>query len=260
VPVTVLEESGERVGGLARTERYKGFHFDIGGHRFFSKSREIEDLWTEILGDEMLVRGRLSRIFYRGRFFDYPLKVFNVLVNLGPVNVIRALASYVRARLRPIPDPKSFEDWIINSFGRRLYETFFKTYTEKVWAPCSGSRRLGGAAHQGALDRVSLGRRFCRRGAAPGGCDQDAHRAVPLSAARPGQMWGGDRARSERAARSSRRPRGSDRAGEASNRLRTRPSREASEPTKERTLLDADPRLDQALEPPAPAEYRASQA
>src|SRR5437762_1706512 len=123
VPVTVLEESGERVGGLARTERYKGFSFDIGGHRFFSKSHEIEDLWTEILGDEMLVRGRLSRIFYRGRYFDYPLKVFNVLVNLGPVNVIRALASYARARVRPIPDPKSFEDWIINSFGRRLYET-----------------------------------------------------------------------------------------------------------------------------------------
>jgi protoporphyrinogen oxidase len=138
VPVTVLEESAERVGGLSRTERYKGFQFDIGGHRFFSKNREIEDFWTEILGEEMLVRERLSRIYYRGRFFDYPLKAMNVLINLGPINVALALGSYTRARLRPIPDPVSFEDWMINSFGRRLYKTFFKTYTEKVWGiPCS---------------------------------------------------------------------------------------------------------------------------
>jgi protoporphyrinogen oxidase len=137
-PVTVLEASPERVGGLARTERYKGFAFDIGGHRFFSKSREIEELWTEILGEEMLERGRLSRIFYRGRFFDYPLKAMNVLKNLGPVNVFLAMASYFAAKLHPIRNPRSFEDWTINAFGRRLYRTFFKTYTEKVWGiPCS---------------------------------------------------------------------------------------------------------------------------
>jgi protoporphyrinogen oxidase len=132
-PVTVLEASPDRVGGLARTDRYKGFAFDIGGHRFFSKSREIEDLWTEILGNEMLERGRLSRIYYRGKFFDYPLKAMNVLVNLGPVSVMLSLASYAYAKIRPIPNARSFEDWTINAFGRRLYRTFFKTYTEKVW-------------------------------------------------------------------------------------------------------------------------------
>ncbi len=138
IPATVLEASPERVGGLSRTERYKGFAFDIGGHRFFSKSREIEDLWTEILADEMLNRGRLSRIYYRGRFFDYPLKAMNVITNLGPINVLLALASYARAKIRPLPDAHSFEDWTINAFGRRLYQTFFKTYTEKVWGiPCS---------------------------------------------------------------------------------------------------------------------------
>jgi protoporphyrinogen oxidase len=138
VPAVVLEADPRRVGGIARTERYKGFHFDIGGHRFFSKSQEVEDLWTELLGDQMLVRGRLSRIYYRRRFFDYPLKAMNVFVNLGPVNVALALGSYARAKLFPIQNPRSFEDWTINSFGRRLYETFFKTYTEKVWGiPCS---------------------------------------------------------------------------------------------------------------------------
>jgi protoporphyrinogen oxidase len=166
IPVTVLEASAERVGGLARTERYKGFAFDIGGHRFFSKSREIEELWTEILGDEMLERGRLSRIYYRGRFFDYPLKAMNVLKNLGPVNVFLALASYAAAKIRPIPDARSFEDWTINAFGRRLYYTFFKTYTEKVWGiPCSeisadwAAQRIKGLSMLSLLKATLLPRR-----------------------------------------------------------------------------------------------------
>lgn len=138
VPVTVLEASDSHVGGIAGTECYKGFYFDTGGHRFFSKSQEVEDLWTEILGPEMLTRGRLSRIYYRRRFFDYPLKAMNVVRNLGVVNVTLAMASFARAKLFPIKNPRSFEDWTINSFGRRLYQTFFKTYTEKVWGiPCS---------------------------------------------------------------------------------------------------------------------------
>ncbi|MEO8189944.1 MAG: NAD(P)/FAD-dependent oxidoreductase [Acidobacteriota bacterium] len=157
VDVTVLERDAVRVGGLARTERYKDFLFDIGGHRFFSKSREIEDLWTEILGHEMLVRDRLSRIFYKGKFFDYPLRAWNVFVNLGPINVARALASYVRARLHPIPDARSFEDWTINAFGRRLYETFFKSYTEKVWGiPCSEISADWAAQRIKGLSMVSL--------------------------------------------------------------------------------------------------------
>ena len=133
VPVTVLEADPRYVGGIARTARYRGYHFDIGGHRFFSKSREIEDLWTELLPDDMLVRPRSSRIYYRGKFFAYPLRATEVLAKLGPVESARCVLSYVGARLAPVPEPRSFEDWVSNQFGRRLYEMFFKTYTEKVW-------------------------------------------------------------------------------------------------------------------------------
>jgi protoporphyrinogen oxidase len=156
-PATVLEASPDRVGGLARTERYKGFYFDIGGHRFFSKSQEVEDLWTEILGDAMLVRGRLSRIYYRHKFFDYPLKALNVVKNLGLVNVFLAMVSYVWARIHPIENARSFEDWTINSFGKRLYETFFKTYTEKVWGiPCSEISADWAAQRIKGLSMISL--------------------------------------------------------------------------------------------------------
>jgi protoporphyrinogen oxidase len=133
VPVTVVEKDPDQVGGLARTAEYKGYRFDIGGHRFFSKNDEIEALWTEILGSEMLTRGRLSRIYYRGRFFAYPIKAVNALWNLGPLEAIRCLASYARARMQPVKNPRSLEDWVRNQFGWRLYSIFFKTYTEKVW-------------------------------------------------------------------------------------------------------------------------------
>jgi protoporphyrinogen oxidase len=133
IPVTILEKDPHQVGGLARTVEHKGYRFDIGGHRFFSKNQEVEDLWTEILGDEMLSRGRLSRIYYRGRFFAYPIKAVNALWNLGPLEALLCVASYVRARLQPVKNPKSLEDWVRNQFGWRLYSIFFKTYTEKVW-------------------------------------------------------------------------------------------------------------------------------
>src|SRR5499427_3419137 len=133
VPVTVVEQDANQVGGLARTVEHKGYRFDIGGHRFFSKNQEVEDLWTEVLGPEMLTRGRLSRIYYRGRFFAYPIKAFNALWNLGPLEALLCTASYARARLRPIKHPKSLEDWVRNQFGWRLFNIFFKTYTEKVW-------------------------------------------------------------------------------------------------------------------------------
>ena len=156
-PATVLEASPDRVGGIARTEQYKGFRFDIGGHRFFSKSQEVEDLWTEILGDAMLVRGRLSRIYYRHRFFDYPLKAMNVVRNLGPVNVFLSMASFLKAKLFPIKDARSFEAWTINSFGQRLYRTFFKTYTEKVWGiPCSEISADWAAQRIKGLSMISL--------------------------------------------------------------------------------------------------------
>ena len=133
VPVTVVEKDPNQVGGLARTVEHKGYRFDIGGHRFFSKNAEVEDLWTEILGSEMLTRGRLSRIYYRGRFFAYPIKAVNALWNLGPVEGFLCLASYARARLTPIKKPRNLEEWVRNQFGWRLFNIFFKTYTEKVW-------------------------------------------------------------------------------------------------------------------------------
>ena len=131
--VVVLESDPEYVGGISRTVNYKGFRFDIGGHRFFSKSREVEDLWTEIAGDLMLERPRSSRIFYNGQFYSYPLKAIEALTKLGPIESIRCLASFAAARLHPTPNPKTFEDWVVNQFGERLFRIFFKTYTEKVW-------------------------------------------------------------------------------------------------------------------------------
>jgi protoporphyrinogen oxidase len=133
VPVTVLEADPTYVGGIARTATYKGFRFDIGGHRFFSKSKEVEDLWTELLPDDMLQRPRSSRIYYRGQFFAYPLRAGEALRKLGVIESCRCVLSYLKARAFPIAEPKSFEDWVTNQFGQRLFRIFFKTYTEKVW-------------------------------------------------------------------------------------------------------------------------------
>src|SRR5262245_25709949 len=133
VRVTVLEADPEYVGGIARTARYKGYHFDIGGHRFFSKSKEVEDFWTELLPNDMLERPRSSRIFYRGNFFAYPLKAGEALKKLGIFEATRCVLSYFKARWFPIKPAKSFEDWVTNQFGSRLFNIFFKTYTEKVW-------------------------------------------------------------------------------------------------------------------------------
>jgi protoporphyrinogen oxidase len=133
VQTTILEADPHYVGGISRTAKYKGFLFDIGGHRFFSKSKDIEDLWTEILPNDMLVRPRSSRIFYRGKLFSYPLKAGEALVKLGPIEAAHCVLSYLKARIWPIAEPRSFEDWVTNQFGRRLFNIFFKTYTEKVW-------------------------------------------------------------------------------------------------------------------------------
>jgi len=132
-PVVVLESDPEYVGGISRTVNYKGFRFDIGGHRFFSKSREVEDVWTEIAGDDMLDRPRASRIYYRGQFFTYPLKPFEALSKLGLIESTLCMLSFAGARLHPTRDPKTFEEWVTDRFGKRLFRIFFKTYTEKVW-------------------------------------------------------------------------------------------------------------------------------
>jgi protoporphyrinogen oxidase len=133
LPSVTLEKDPRFVGGISRTEERQGYRFDIGGHRFFSKSREVEDFWTEILGDDLLVRGRLSRIFYKGKYFDYPLRAGNALLNMGPIETVRCMASYVWARIAPARNPRTFEEWVTNQFGSRLFNIFFKTYTEKVW-------------------------------------------------------------------------------------------------------------------------------
>jgi len=129
----VLERDRERVGGISRTVTFDGYHFDIGGHRFYSKSKEIEDLWTELLGDDLLWRERKSRILWRGRFFDYPLRPFQTFAALGPVTAVACAVSYLRERLRPSRPAANFEEAITHLFGRRLFEIFFKEYTEKVW-------------------------------------------------------------------------------------------------------------------------------
>ena len=138
VPSVVLEKD-DVVGGISRTVNYKGYLFDIGGHRFFTKVKAVDDMWREVLGDKrFLRRSRLSRIYYNKKFFFYPLKATNALLGLGLWNCFMMVASYAKAQMFPAKNEKSFEDWICNRFGRRLYETFFKTYTEKVWGlPCN---------------------------------------------------------------------------------------------------------------------------
>jgi protoporphyrinogen oxidase len=130
-------EKADRVGGLARTETFRGYGFDIGGHRFFTQVEEVEQLWHEMLGSDFHEVSRRSCINYRGRFFKYPLDFFNVLRNLGPFESSLILLSYLRSKLWPHPEEATFEQWVTNRFGRRLYEVFFRTYTEKVWGmPC----------------------------------------------------------------------------------------------------------------------------
>jgi protoporphyrinogen oxidase len=134
-------ESDSQVGGLARTVQYKDFRFDIGGHRFFTKIPEVAALWDEVLGTELIDVPRLSRIHYRGKYFHYPLKATEALLGLGLWEASRIVFSYLQSRFRPYPVEDNFEQWVSNRFGQRLYQIFFKTYTEKVWGvPCTEIR------------------------------------------------------------------------------------------------------------------------
>lgn len=136
---SVVLEADDVVGGISRTVNYDGYRFDIGGHRFFSKIPYVNQLWEEILGNEFLLRPRLSRIHYRGHFFDYPLKATNALAGLGAFEAMMVVLSYFRAKVAPYNggSEDNFEQWVANRFGYRLYSIFFKTYTEKVWGlPC----------------------------------------------------------------------------------------------------------------------------
>jgi protoporphyrinogen oxidase len=131
---TVLEADSV-VGGISRTVERDGWRFDIGGHRFFTKVQAVEDLWHEILDDdEFLQRPRKSHIYYRGKFYDYPLKPLNALRNLGPVEAVRCVASALWVRVRPPKDQSTLEGYVVANYGWRLYNHFFKTYSEKLWA------------------------------------------------------------------------------------------------------------------------------
>lgn len=136
--VAIIEKDETYVGGISRTVEHEGYRFDIGGHRFFSKSQQVVDLWNEILPDDFIQRPRMSRIYYEGKFYSYPLRAFEALSNLGILRSAACMLSYLRYKLFPVTEVKSFEDWTTNQFGHKLYSIFFKTYTEKVWGmPCN---------------------------------------------------------------------------------------------------------------------------
>jgi protoporphyrinogen oxidase len=162
----VVLEAEPQVGGLAKTVEIDGFRFDLGGHRFFTKAHEVEALWDEIMGDELLLRPRMSRIYWNNKFLDYPLRGPDVIRKLGPVELTRCVASYAKAAATPNKKEESLEDWVSNRFGRRLFELFFKTYTEKVWGvPTTeiraewAAQRIRGLSFTSAAKAAFLGNR-----------------------------------------------------------------------------------------------------
>src|SRR4051812_24257232 len=161
----IVLEAEDQVGGLAKTVvDPDGYRFDLGGHRFFTKNQEVDDLWHEIMGDEFLQRPRMSRIFWRGKYLDYPLKGTDVIRKLGPVEVVRCGLSYLWAAIKPKGAEENLEQWVSNRFGKRLYQHFFKGYTEKVWGvPCTevraewAAQRIKGLSFFSAAKAAFLG-------------------------------------------------------------------------------------------------------
>jgi protoporphyrinogen oxidase len=184
--VTVLEAT-DMVGGIARTEVRDGYRFDLGGHRFYTKSPEVEALWEELLGPELLLRRRLSRIYWNRRLIDYPLRAGDVMAKVGPAEVVRSGASYAAARLRPRREAETFEDWVTQRFGRRLFELFFRSYTEKVWGVPTTEIRAEWAAQR--IRGLSLWR--AARGALGfgGGEVRSLIEEFRYPRLGPGQMW-----------------------------------------------------------------------
>jgi protoporphyrinogen oxidase len=173
--VLVIEKDSVYVGGISRTVKHNGFLFDIGGHRFFSKSKEVVDLWQEILPNDFIERPRLSRIFYDRRYYSYPLNAFEALSNLGAIRSAICMVSFAYAKVFPIKNPRTFHEWVRNQFGEKLFSIFFRTYTEKVWgmsceeisADWAAQRIKGldlGVAVTNALKRAFLRRRRSKAG------------------------------------------------------------------------------------------------
>jgi protoporphyrinogen oxidase len=183
----IILEKADKVGGLSRTETFKGYNFDIGGHRFFTTYRQIDELWRRMLGKDFLKVPRSSRIYYRGRFYSYPLDFVNSLSNLGPAESSRILLSYLRAHVLPSREEKTFEQWVTNRFGSRLYSIFFKDYTEKVWGiPCHdiqadwAAQRINGLSLTSILSHMVFGAQKART------LIDEFH--YPTKG--PGMMWG----------------------------------------------------------------------
>jgi protoporphyrinogen oxidase len=187
----VVFEADDVVGGISRSVVFRGCRMDVGGHRFFTKVPEVEALWKEILDGDLLVRRRMSRIYYRDSFFDYPLKPLNALRGLGLIEAARVVASYLHAQLFPVADESTFDAWVSNRFGRRLYEIFFKTYTEKVWGmPCSEISAAWAAQRIKNLDLMTaLKNAFFRNGGSGGEVVTSLIDRFYYPRLGPGMMW-----------------------------------------------------------------------
>ena len=186
-PVLVLEAE-DQVGGLAKTVVRDGYRFDLGGHRFFTKSPEVESLWLEVLGEELLLRPRLSRIYWNGRFLDYPLSARDVVRKLGAAELTRCVTSYLAAVPRRKGREQSLEEWVSNRFGRRLYDLFFRTYTEKVWGVPGSEIRAEWAAQRIKGLSLSAAARDALLGGRNGSV-KSLIREFHYPRYGPGQMW-----------------------------------------------------------------------
>jgi protoporphyrinogen oxidase len=184
----VVFEAEAQVGGIAKTIEFEGYRFDLGGHRFYTKLRSIQRLWEESLGEELLVRKRMSRIYYRGRFFNYPLRAEDIFRRLGLIESLRCALSYAGARLRFwAGEPKTLEDWVVSRFGRRIYEDFFSTYTKKVWGVPGSEIQAEWAAQriqEFSLLKALLGIMRLQRRPPPTAIEQFHYPRLG-----PGQMW-----------------------------------------------------------------------
>jgi len=165
----IVLEKADKVGGISRTETFHGYNFDIGGHRFFTRIEQVDNLWRRMLGEDFLAVRRSSRILYRERLFNYPLTLLNALSNLGITESLLIILSYLRAQLHLSRDEDTFEQWMTNRFGSRLYRMFFKEYTEKVWGiPCHelradwAAQRIKGLSLASTLSNVILGTKKAR--------------------------------------------------------------------------------------------------
>ncbi|MEN9874865.1 MAG: UDP-galactopyranose mutase precursor, partial [Pseudomonadota bacterium] len=195
--VCIIEKDSHYVGGISKTVAHQGYRFDIGGHRFFSKSSEVTALWNEILPDDFIERPRMSRIFFGGKFYSYPLKAFEALTNLGILRSAACVLSYLRWRAFPHKETKTFEQWVTNAFGKRLFEIFFKTYTEKVWgmkcsdisADWAAQRIKGLSLYTAVMDALTRSLSFGRKARNDGMAVKSLLESFRYPRLGPGMMW-----------------------------------------------------------------------